>query len=271
MSGNKEVCIRLTQGPIYGLGDDGVEASYPLWGSIVAAECFPPGGASGGNYVLSIRKAVTNASEVPHSENQLIEVLKMLAAAWPFSGGSYMTIETRYVVGSPDLESNATALEQEMARSEEDSSGVSTIKICQRFGLDFNTTYSMAPLRVAADIVRLMHCDTDTERVLEYHQRAVIERHHPTAQDGTSWSSNLYKVRECLSKTIYENENEAQRVLGISCGQWRDFGNILNNKYDLRHARVSAPPIPTEVREEAYRTARSWVASHLRIKGIPAI
>jgi hypothetical protein len=101
----------------------------------------------------------------------------------------------------------------------------------------------------------------------------VIERHNPTALDGTSWSSNLYKVRECLCK-IYKKATEAQRVLGISNRQWSDVGNIINNpEYDLRHTQVtkSAAPVTFEVQDKAYRAARGWVASYLRIKGISAI
>jgi hypothetical protein len=60
-----EVCLTLTEGPIYGLGDAKIEASYDLWDSIIAAESFLPGaGGSGANYVVSVRKGVSHAGEV---------------------------------------------------------------------------------------------------------------------------------------------------------------------------------------------------------------
>ena len=268
MSGAKEVCIALTQGPICGLGDAGIEASYPLWDSIVAAESFPPGaGASGANYVLSIRKGVSHASEVLHAENQLTEALQMLAAAWPFSGGSYLTIETRDVVCSPCFESNADELERELARSDP----TNRIGWGPTMPLEWSATFSKAPLRGAADIARLMHCDFQTWKLLHYHQRSVIERTHSAVQDGASWFISLYKVRDFLSK-IYPNDKEVRCALGISSNEWTDFGGVVNNN-DLRHAEIKgiAPSIPREVQDKLYRIALRWVASYLRTKGLPAI
>ena len=95
MNGTADVCLALTVGPICGLGDARIEAAYPLWDSIIATESFPPGaGASGANYVLRLKKEVSPASEVRQAENGLAKALQMLAAAWPFSGGSYLIIET---------------------------------------------------------------------------------------------------------------------------------------------------------------------------------
>jgi hypothetical protein len=268
MSGTDEVCVTYTQGPICGLGDAGIEASYPLWDSILAAESFPPGaGASGANYVLRIRKGVSHASEVLHAEDQLTEALQMLAAAWPFSGGSYLPIERRDVVCSPNFESNANELVRKLA-----SSDPTEIAFKPRVHLGWSATYSKAPLRVAADIARLMHCDFQTRKLLlDYHQRSLIERNHPAARDGASWFISLYKIRDFLGK-IYDNDKAAQCALGISTKQWTYFGKVLNN-HDLRHAEIKgiAPPIPLEVQDKLYRMALGWVASYLRAKGLPAI
>jgi hypothetical protein len=72
MNETPEVCPTLTLGPICGLCDAGVKASYTLWNSIIATESFPPGaGVSGANYVLSVRKEVRHASEVRQAEDDL--------------------------------------------------------------------------------------------------------------------------------------------------------------------------------------------------------
>ena len=274
MNGSAEVYLTLTQGPICGLGDAGIEASYPLWDSIVAAESFPPGaGDSGANYVVRLKKAVSHASEVRHAENELTNALQMLAAAWPFSGGSYLIIETREVVCSPCVESNADDLEREMLARTGHTRMVSQTSL----GLSLSATYSQAPLCVAARIVSLMHSDFQTLRLLHYHQRAVIERRHPAAPDGASWFISLYKVRDFLKK-IYGGTTQAKRALCISRDQWRYFedqwryfGEILNNN-DLRHAEISGTvtTISADTQDKLYRTALGWVASYLRTKGLTA-
>jgi hypothetical protein len=273
VNGTAEVCLTLTQGPICGLGDAGIDASYPLWDSIVAAESFPSGaGDSGANYVVRVKKGVSHANEVRLAEDDLTEALKMLAKAWPFSGGSYLIIQTREVVCSPCFESNANELERDMLVR----SGLASVVSQTSLGLSLSATYSQAPLCVAARIASSMHFDFQIRRLLHYHQRAVMERHHPTASDGTSWFISLYKVRDFLAK-IYGNgkkasAEKAMRTLGISENQWDDFGNILNNN-DLRHAEISGniPPISAETQDKLYRTALCWVASYLRTKGLPAI
>jgi hypothetical protein len=273
MNETAEVRLTLTLGPICGLGDAGIEARYPLWDSIAATESFPPGaGALGANYVASVRKGISRASEVRLVENELTEALQMLAAAWPFSGGSYLTIETREVICSPCFESNANELEREMlARS-----GLTKIVSPSSTPLGWSATYSQAPLSVAARIASSMHTCFQTRMLLHYHQRAVIERNHPAGPDGASWFISLYKVRDFLA-AIYGNgkkasAKEARSALGIPKPQWDDFGDILNHN-DLRHAEISgtAPPISATAQDKLYRTALCWVASYLRTKGLPAI
>jgi hypothetical protein len=98
MTGTEEVCLTFTQGPICGLGNAGINTTHALWDSILATELFPPNaGPSGANYVLTLKKGVNHANEVRATEIELTEALVMLAAAWPFAGGSYLTIETRNI------------------------------------------------------------------------------------------------------------------------------------------------------------------------------
>jgi hypothetical protein len=261
MDDNAEVCLTLTEGPICGLGDAEIAASYPLWDSIVAAESFPPGaGASGANYVVTLKKGVNHANEVRSAEGELTKAFQMLAAAWPFSGGSYLIIETREVVCSPRFESNANDLEREMlARS-----GITRVVTQTNMPLGWSATYRQAPLCSAAVIAQSIHSDFPTRRLLLYHQGAVIERGHP------AWFINLYKVRDFLCK-LYDGEKAAKDALKIT-GGWSDFGKLLNNN-DLRHAEITgnAPPIAHEKIDKLYRLAHCWVASYLRTKGLPAL
>jgi hypothetical protein len=156
MNGTAEVCLTLTQGPICGLGDAGIEASYPLWDSIVATESFPPdAGDSGANYVVRVKKGVSHANEVRRAENELTEALKVLAEAWPFSGGSYLVIQTREMVCSPCFESNTNELERDMlARS-----GLTRVVSQTSLGLSSSATYGQAPLCVASRIASSMRSD----------------------------------------------------------------------------------------------------------------
>jgi hypothetical protein len=192
-----EVCLTLTLGPIRGLGDEGIAASYDLWNSMVAAERFPAGaGASGANYIVSVRKPISDVSEVRRAEEELTKALQMLEAAWPFSGGSScLPLKTREVISAPCFTSNADELELEMLRR------IELTQVTAEFPmpLSWSATYIQAPLCLAARIARLMHCDDHTWKLLHYHQRAVIERDHP-ATDGASWFISLYKVRDYLAR-----------------------------------------------------------------------
>jgi hypothetical protein len=57
MYGTQEVCLTLTEEPICGLGDAGIEMNSTLWDSIIATESYPPdAGAAGANYILRLKK-----------------------------------------------------------------------------------------------------------------------------------------------------------------------------------------------------------------------
>jgi hypothetical protein len=131
------------------------------------------------------------------------------------------------------------------------------IETSHSLAISTSATYRQPSLCLAARIAKLMRADFPTQRLLHYHQRAVIERDHPSASDGASWFISLYKVRDFLSK-FYDGASQAKTVLGISKGQWNDFGAVLNNN-DLRHAEVSgiAPQISSEQIAKLYNTNRS--------------
>jgi len=265
-----DIRLTLTEGPIIipALDGAGIDATHPLWDCAVASESFPPGaGDLGANYVVTLKKGVSHANEVRRTEDDLTKALHMLAAAWPFAGGSYMTIETREIVCSSRFKSNAEAIEQQML----ERCGLKAVGLTSSVPADWSATYSQPPLCLASRIALLMRTDFHTRKLLLYHQRSVVERDHPAASDGASWFISLYKVRDFLCK-LYKGHKATKTALGISGTQWSDFGNLLNDN-DLRHAEISgnAPSVSDEQIDKLYAAARCWVASYLRTKGLPAI
>lgn len=216
MNETADICLTVTDGPVIirGLGSAAVDATHTLWDCIVASERFPSGaGASGASYVVTLKKGVDQASEVRRAEDDLTKALLMLAAAWPFSGGSYLTIETREVVCSPRFESNAAELERRML----EQCGIAKVASTASVPLSWCATYSQPPLCLAVRIARLMHSDFHTRRVLLYHQRSVTERAHRSAFEGASWFISLYKVRDFLCK-LYGSDRTAKLTQTSSGG-----------------------------------------------------
>src|SRR6266581_2980216 len=107
--------IHLKDGPVKipFLKGAGVEAEYTLWEGITASE-FYPAGAESAFYVLSLRKDVTTPTEVSSTEDELKRALELLATTWPFSGGSFLVLESRSVVTIPRYENNAKEVEAEL-------------------------------------------------------------------------------------------------------------------------------------------------------------
>jgi hypothetical protein len=192
-----------------------------------------------------------------------------LAAAWPFSGGGFIILETRKVPHAPRYESNAKEIE--------------TALLCQarqgfrdgaaRFHLIHEdiATYRQPPLATAVRLAKVMRENPALNSLLSYHQQACVEYYHPQRAKRPSWFIDLYKVREVL-KEIYAGEAKAQSVLNISNEDWRFFGRILNN-YDLRHAKVSgiAEAVLAQDVDRLYRLARSWIQTHLLSQDLPVV
>jgi hypothetical protein len=261
------VQLSITQGPIIIPSLEGAEvaATHPLWDGAIASEYFPPGaGASGANYVVTLKRSVREATEVRHVEDELTRALFMLAEAWPFSGGSHMEIVSRELISSPRFESNADAIEQQLlARN-----GLE--KVTATFGIPAMTgvTYAQPPLALAIRIAELTRVDVPTKRLLHYHYQSRIDRISSTGIDAAAWCINLYKVRDFLCK-LYEGESAARTALGIGRREWSDFGKLLNNN-DLRHAEISgtAPPFRQADINFLYTTAHTWISSYLKTKGL---
>src|SRR3972149_4254961 len=93
------VRIAIKEGPIKikSLNGNQLNEQYAFWDGIVASEFFPPN-VDSAFYVLSLEKSVSIRSEVYIVESELVDAIKLIAWAWPFSGGSFMILEMRKIV-----------------------------------------------------------------------------------------------------------------------------------------------------------------------------
>src|SRR5438093_2584523 len=110
--GAPSVRIVLKEGPVVirSLNGAGINAEYDLWDDIVASESFPSN-VDSAFYILSLEKPVAQVGEVWTVEAKLVNALELLATAWPFSGGSFIILETHEVAQTPRYESNAKEIE----------------------------------------------------------------------------------------------------------------------------------------------------------------
>jgi hypothetical protein len=262
---NKAVRICFTEGPVVIMHDapaTGIRKSYPLWNDVVASEFFPPNASEGGNYVLTLEKSVTHAREVRPVEEELTHALLLIAAAWSFSGGTYMMIEPRVTISRiPGIKSNADEIERELRASD----GLSPRSSDASSSIDHLGTYSCPPLAYAIEIARTMRSEYVTGQLVKYYHEARLHQPNP---DEASWFVNLYKVRDLLKK-YYGGEKQAQKSLCIRPKEWSDFGYLLNNN-DFRHAELTGKvrPVSPVAIDDAYATAQRWVVAYLKTKGL---
>lgn len=258
--------IVLKEGPVLipPLAGPGADRTYPLWNEMSASKFFPPHVESA-FYVLSLRKAVPGPDEVSEVEAELVSALRLLATAWPFSGGSFMVLDTRDVIVSDRFESNADRLRLELFAA----SGRRLITSSATIAYEALATYDRPPLEMASTIAKAAMNDHGLRRLLVYHQTAWVRYHGRTRGNRSSWFIDLYKIRDLL-KTLYGGEQAAKSRLAITDADWSFFGRILNNN-DLRHAEVAGvvPPVAREDVDRLYGLARTWTQLHLKAVRLP--
>jgi hypothetical protein len=238
----------------------GIRKSYPLWNDVVASEFFPPGASTGGNYVLTLEKSVTHAREVRPVEEEPTHALLLIAAAWSFSGGTYMMIEPRVTISRvPGIKGNADEVERKLLASY----GVSTRSSDASMLIDHIGSYSCPPLAYALAIASRMRSEYVTGQLVKYYHEARLKQPN---LDEVSWFVNLCKVRDLLQK-FYGGGKPARMALSISYKEWQNFGDLLNN-HNFRHAELTgnAPPVSPVAIDDAYATARRWVVAYLKTK-----
>lgn len=258
--------VSLKEGPLLipSLAGLGIKKTYPLENRMSASEFFPPHVESA-FYVLSLRKSVHNPGEVSKVEAELVSALRLLATAWPFSGGSFMVLDTRDVVISSRFESNADRVHSELLAAGRKTLIASSVTSV----VEALATYEQPPLKVASIVAKTAMRNHGLRKLLAYHQIAWVEYYGHRQTDRSAWFIDLYKVRDFLKK-LYGGERAARSNLSITYADWSFFGHILNNN-DLRHAEVTGvvPPVASLDVDRLYRLAKTWIQIHLKSLGLP--
>ena len=143
--------IVLKEGPVLisSHAGSGVDRTCPLWSDISASEFFPPNVESA-FYLLSLQKPVGDPGEVPVVEGELVLALRLLVMAWPFSGGSFMVLDSRGVVASDRFQSNAERVRSELLAA----GGTRMVSASMTAPYEILTTYDRPPLDVASIAAR---------------------------------------------------------------------------------------------------------------------
>lgn len=261
--------LKLTDGPVLirGLGNAGLDASYPLWDDMHANEWFPAGaGESGAKYVLTVKARVSEVGEVRRIEDKLTEALRLLSMAWPFSGGSYMPLKSRRVTSLPRVSSNAGDVEQELLEEQ----GVKKVELSCSIDAYIMGSYIHPPLLIAIEIAKLIRSNFLVKKLFEYHCLASEGFYDPITPNDPCWYINLYKVSETLVK-LCNGPKRMRTSLGIPDSDWKHFQKQIN-KNDLRHAETTGnvPTISKDERTTLYQMGSRWISSYLRTKSICA-
>lgn len=266
--GSLPVRITLREGPVRvpSLGQKGVNATHQLWDGIEGTEFFPPNERTA-FYNLSLAKGASTALAVAQVEGELMGALQLIAAAWPFAGGSFVALDLRETSTLPRVESNAAEVRQEFI-----AKGFPLpVSVTTEMGYESLASYSQAPLAAASQIAEAAHHTPRLRRLLQYHQSAWLRYYHRERDDRVGWFIDLYKVRDFLS-AIYGNDETAIATLGTTQAAWSHFGRVLNNN-DLRHAELDdvVPSLSRSEVDRLFQSAREWVTSYLRSLGLPAV
>ncbi len=258
------VRISLQDGPVQvlSLNASGVRNSYPLWDGITASESFPEKVESA-YFVVTLEKAASDAAEVPVAEDELIRALRILATAWPFSGGAFLGVETRTIAIHQRFESNARAVEDELLARR----GLNRVIQGATLGVATSATYREPPLRIAAEIAKNAISNAALRKLLQYYHRACGEYYQYSHCEYSSWFTSLYKVRDALS--LLYGKSATTAVNGPP-SDWDFFGRLLNNN-DLRHAELTGrlPTIPRADVDRLYAIAWRWIVAYLLSQGLP--
>lgn len=257
--------ITLQEGPVVipSIRQAGVDGRSQLWSGITASEFFPSGTDSA-FYVLALRKSVSDADQVAAAERDLMAALRMLAAAWPFGGGSFMALDSRDTVVSSRFETNASAVRDQLLAQV----GKKTVGASAVVAYESSATYRQPPLALASAIAKAMYSDPALRRLLHYHQDAWMGYYRASRSDRASWFIDLYKVRELLKK-LHGNEWKAIARLNVPESDWKYLGRLLNNN-DLRHAELTdaVPDLPRSEVDKLFGVARQMVVGQLQVAGL---
>jgi hypothetical protein len=178
-----------------------------------ASEFFPPNQESA-FYVLSLRKPVHDPEGVSEVEGELVSALRLLAMAWPFSGGSFMVLDSRHVRVSGRFESNAERVRAELLAAR----GKRMVRSSATMPFETLATYDRPPLDVASVVHQLSpkRQRTTTGCV----GSSCITRRHGldtmAAQGTTAPHGSLTYTRSAISSRRYTTERRLRRHGSLS-------------------------------------------------------
>ena len=133
----------------------------------MASEVFPAN-ADSAFYVLTLEKEASAAPDVWKVEAELVRALELLAAAWPFSGGTYLAFDARTLVRSPRYQSNAEEIEAALL----DRQGLRPTGTSVTMSAEIVGSYLRPPLEIAAGISKAILGDNALKKLMLYHQEA---------------------------------------------------------------------------------------------------
>ncbi len=256
---SREIRIRVRQGPVYVQKNtgEGINKEYGFRESIRVQEKFPAIRGSA-FYWLTLKRKTSSYKRIEIIEKELLIALGDLCRVWHFAGGCLMMpIETRSVK-IPEYESNAWDVKRHFLKK----MGLKDVSISRTIPIDFIGTYRQFPLKNA---IRLCHtCDKDLDLLMlfEYYYWALTE--------PSTWFINLYKIRDVISR-ICKRVGLTKSDLGIRNGDWRRFGQKLNDEYDLRHVPNANPngrDISREEIQELKNLGREWIKLYMKHRNI---
>jgi hypothetical protein len=259
MSEPMPVELSFTDGPVFLRNGHGwgVSTTCDLWDGIVGSEYFPPTLESA-SYVIKLNKTVKAAADVRSVEQELIEALLVIAAAWPFSGGANLVLDSRRQIHSRRFESNALVVEQALLKG----TGRSRLSGESAMNVESVAAYAQPPLSSAARIGQHARTDFRSWQLLHYYQRAYA--------DKSLWLIHLYKIADVLKRLHGTSAKRTQ--FGIESTDWQQFERLLNT-HDLRHAseRAKQPPISAGDITRVFEIARQWILTYLRTQRLPVV
>lgn len=153
--------------------------------------------------------------------------------------------------------SNAKEVERELLRAQ----GKNGWPHSFTFSWDLAGTYRCMPLKPARRLCLEVASNDDLKKMLRYY--------HSGVTDQEKWFIDLYKVREVL-EGVFGRALDVRSTLKIEKKEWNEFGDILNDRYDLRHVKMDASPVevPKQEKVKTIQMAREWITKYLRYLGM---
>ena len=213
---------------------------------------------------------MTNACDVRAVERELGDAFLMIAASWPFSGGSHLAFEVRQFINAPRLETNADKIEQQLSTQ----TGGKPVSPSSAMPAGTTAIYVRAPLACAVEIAKHMRKDFITHQLLTAYNHAWSDFYQRAAATTASWYANLYKAREILQLPFGKSDDATRAALRISRAECRialGISSTTTGFLCLAQLTDNAPSISTEDSDELFFMMWRWIRSFLSTRHLPVV